>query len=117
MTVTLERPPAANINAGKWRVEILDTSTPQARASETWVGNGVRFDWMGEAWAYGLDLILRWTGAGRFRVMRDGDDEPWADSDCKGCYEQAKGGMYPTHHVSSGCDHQQQPHCTGDGCF
>lgn len=114
--MTLDRPPASE-QEKPWRVEILDRSTPRVRETETWVGNGLRFDHLGEAWVYGLDLIVRWSGAGRFRVMRGTDETPWADSDCKGCYEQAKGGMYPTHHVSPGCDHQQQPHCTGDGCF
>lgn len=116
MTMTLEHPPEA-AQEKPWRVEILDRSTPAAAAKETWVGNGVRFDFLGEAWVYGLDLISRWSGTGAFRVMRGTDPVEWARSDCAGCFEQAKGGMYPTHHVSPTCDHQQQPHCTGDGCF
>jgi hypothetical protein len=96
-----------------WRVEILDHTASE----ESWISNDIRYQWLGEAWEAGKDLLSRWMGPKVFRVMRAGDPAPWAQSDCLSCPEAMKGAMYPTHHISPSCDHQQQPHCTGDGCF
>lgn len=96
-----------------FRIEVLDPTAP----GESWVGNGARYPFLGEAWKAGADLLSRWTLPQAYRVMRGDDPTPWAVSTCRGCYEAMKGGMYPTHHVSPGCEHGGEPHCTGDGCF
>jgi outer membrane receptor protein involved in Fe transport len=48
---------------GALRVEVL------ADSSGVWTGNGLRFDNLDEAKAYGLDLSLRWTLVRDWRVI------------------------------------------------
>ena len=111
--MTIEAPvrPRAEIEAA-WRVEVLDPTA----AEESWIDNDVRYQWLGEAWQAGLNL-MNGTALTRFRVMRTHDPDPWADSDCESCPEAMKGGMFPMHHINRACRSGKRPHCTCDGCF
>lgn len=101
-----------------FRVEVLD---PTAR-SESWVGNAVRYDFLGEAWEAGGDLLRRWLSPEAFRVMQDGNDVPQAVSTCGEC-QRYIGQMYPSHAGSTGCESGSlasggnRSHCSCDACF
>lgn len=102
-----------------FRVEILDPTSHDVR----WVGNGKLFGTLSEAWAYGHDLLGRWSLPLRFRVMRASDDAPWAMSACPTCPSYVAGELAPSHMGSPSCKSGSlasggnRAHCTCDGCF
>jgi hypothetical protein len=91
--------------------------------SESWVGNGLRFDHLGEAWTYGRDLLNAWAGPKDFRVMVARNDFPMAIYSCQSCWAYVAGQMMPSHAGSRMCESGSlasggdRTHCTCDTCF
>lgn len=116
--VTIETParPAHKID-GPFRVEI------RAMNEQSWNGNDVRFGNLNDAWTYGSDLWGRWIAVNDFRVMREGDDIPWAVYSCTGCAPYVAGELSPSHRGNRGCESGSlassgdRAHCSCDSCF
>lgn len=105
--------------APTFRVEVLD---PTARR-ESWVGNGLTFKTLDEAWAHAEQLIAHWIGPHDARIMRGDDPVPWAVYSCSGCAPFIAGGLAPSHRGSRNCESGSLAsggtiaHCTCDVCF
>lgn len=88
-----------------------------------WANASIRFPSAKAAWDHGDHKMMAWWVPTDMRVMREGDDIPYAVYSCSGCAPYMAGGLAPSHRGSKGCESGSlasggaRAHCTCEACF